>query len=185
MMSFKNLEHESDNGYFSLQQNYAPTRGAYAKDSDPLCPLKNIGGIIMTDDMFQTKFGHNAKTLLGMSPFPSQEMIIENDDPDFQHYRSHLQALKDCNVLVPVTREQVTGVGKYMAVLKDDVHARAIFDLRYTNFIHVLKESPLLFLVRNSSFNSYCILGIALKGGSVSFTGILRTGTTRSLFQRN
>ena len=32
-------------------------------------------------------------------------------------------------------------------------------------FIHVLKECSILFLVRTSSFNPYCALGIALKGG--------------------
>ena len=41
---------------------------------------------------------------------------------------------------MPTTPQNVTGVGKYMAVLKDEKFARAIFDLRWTNERTILTE---------------------------------------------
>ena len=110
-------------------------RGAYATDNDVLCPLVNVAGMKLCPSLFEyAPSAKGALELLSRDPFKSnyEERKLE-ETPNSECFRSHIQTLENAKVLVPASWEVPHAIGNYMAALKDQTYARAIFDLRWTN----------------------------------------------------
>ena len=140
----ESTESHAEANYFTPPCQITRSRGSYATDKDALCPLVNVGGMKTSPSLFNhSPFAKRALRLLAMNPFGSEyaERKLE-ETPNSERFRSHIRTLEKANVLVPASWEVPHAVGNYMAVLKDQVYARAIFDLRWTNERTIVENIP-------------------------------------------
>jgi len=125
-------------------------RGGRASKTSNLGTLRNVGGMLLMNDIFcHTPYSQKALLLLFEDPLdinaltnlPSDKITSERDSASWS---KHLLALKDSHVLkyCNVTPEYARSIsGKYTSVWKDveDTEeksiARAIFDLRRLNLV--------------------------------------------------
>lgn len=122
-------------------------RGMRVGDDVPLTRLENVGGMRILPNADPKK---DQVKWIGRTPAAQKALgILEGmpwetapvprawgSCPDSAFHRDHLGYLRGVKALAEVVdRTQVTGVGRYSAVLKDvdPLGARAIFDLRWTN----------------------------------------------------
>ena len=121
-------------------------RGMRVGDNVPLTELVNVGGMRIFPHkdpakdrvkwIGRTAAGRLALTFLDGSPFAEEPPPrLWEDWPDSSFHRKHVGYLQNVKIVVPADVDDVTGVARYSAVLKDidPPGARAIFDLRWTN----------------------------------------------------
>ena len=113
------------------------TRGQRVGDEIPLTKLENVGGMkVLPSDrpawMGEIPVTRSALLMLEVDPFSGTWGTLP---PDSAFFRRHLSGMMTDGVLEAVAVEEVTGGGRYSAILKDlfPPGARAIFDLRNTN----------------------------------------------------
>lgn len=112
-------------------------RGARACPNSKLCPLKNVGGVILDGTgLADTAYVRLALALLIEDPLRGDVCVMMRkleETPDSGRFWKHLKYLVSTDVLWKDVHNEAACGGTYSAVYKDALFARAIFNLRYLN----------------------------------------------------